>query len=315
MSSLLRNVAKELHKPARRNYPRRPTTIKGFRDLFQADLVEMQPYAKQNSNNRYMLTVIDVFSKFAWSRPLKDKTAASVTNAMKNILDSEDGQIFKPPKYLQTDQGREFFNSKFENMLKNYGITLFSTFSIKKAAVVERFNRTLKSKMWREFTARGSYNWISILDDLMKEYNCSKHRTIGMRPIDVTLADEQYLLNKHIANKNKHLRGKIKFKVGDCVRISKLKGVFEKGYTANWSAELFVIDKIQPTTPVTYLLKDFKDNRVEGAFYNEELQKTRYCDVYLIEKIIKCTGNKCLVKWYGFPSSENTWEFKKDLQI
>lgn len=312
---LLRQVATELHKPARRQYPRRPTTSKGFRDLFQADLVEMQPYFRENSNFRYMLTVIDVFSKFAWARPLKNKTSTSVTNAMRNILQSKDGQIFKPPKYLQTDRGTEFYNNTFQNMIKTYNISLYSTYSNKKAAVVERFNRTLKAKMWREFSATGSYKWIDILDDLVREYNHSKHRTIGMRPIDITLEDGQYLLDRHSSIKNKRPRGKVKFKLGDSVRISKLKGVFEKGYTPNWSTELFVIDKILPTTPITYQLKDYKGNRIQGGFYNEEIQKTLHRDVYLIDKILKCKGNKCLVHWYGFPHSEDTWELRKDLKL
>jgi len=313
--TMLRQVAEELHKPARRNYSRRPTTVNGFKDLFQADLVEMQPYASQNSNNRYLLTVIDVFSKYAWARPLKDKTAICVTKAMKDVLDSSDGAIFKPPKYLQTDQGKEFYNASFQNMLQNYGITLYSTFSNKKAAVVERFNRTLKAKMWREFSANGSYKWIHILDDLLKEYNRSMHRTIKMRPANVKLSDEEYLLDIHKSNKAQSPRGNVRFKVGNVVRISKLKGVFEKGYTPNWSAELFTIDKILPTTPVTYQLKDFKGNRLEGGFYNEELQRAKHKDIYLVEKIVKRRGNKCLVKWYGFPPSENTWEDEKNIKI
>lgn len=312
--TVLREIAEELHKPARRNYARRPTVVKGFKDLFQADLVEMQPYANMNQNNRYMLTVIDVFSKYAWAEPLKDKKAITVANAMQNILDSKDGHIFKPPRYLQTDQGKEFYNDTFKNMLKNYNIKLYSTFSNKKAAVIERFNRTLKGKMWREFSVNGSFKWIDILNDLLKEYNNSIHRTIKMKPAEVTSNDEQFLLSIFNLNKNKCPRGNAKkFKVGDCVRISKLKGVFEKGYTANWSAELFTIDKVLSTTPVTYQLRDFKGDRLEGGFYNEELLKAKYCDVYLVEKIVKTRGNKCLVKWYGFPSSENTWEDRKNL--
>lgn len=314
--TVLREVAEELHRPARRNYTRRPTVVKGFKDLFQADLVEMQPYAKDNLNHRYMLTVIDVFSKYAWAKPLKDKSAITVTNAMKNILDCKDGHIFKPPRYLQTDQGKEFYNSTFKAMLENYNVELYSTFGNKKAAVIERFNRTLKAKMWREFSANGSYKWIHILDQLLNEYNHSIHRTIKMKPVDVKLSDEQYLLSIHNRIKNKRPRGNAKkFKVGDCVRISKLKGVFEKGYTANWSSELFTIDKVLATTPVTYQLKDFKNNKIEGGFYNEELLKAKYCDVYLIEKILKTRGDKCLVKWYGFPSSENTWEDRKNLKL
>ena len=135
-----------------------------------------------------------------------------------------------------------------------------------------------------------------------------------MKPAEVTLNDKQFLLSIFNSNKNKCPRGNAKkFKVGDCVRISKLKGVFEKGYTANWSAKLFTIDKVLSTTPVTYQLRDFKGDRLEGGFYNEELLKAKYCDIYLVEKIVKTRGNKCLVKWYGFPSSENTWEDRKNL--
>jgi len=288
-------------------------TVRGFRDLFQADLVEMIPYADKNDNYRYLLTVIDVFSKYAWARPLKTKSAACVTHAMRDILNSADGRIFKPPRFLQTDLGKEFYNATFKNMLGEFNITLYSAYSNKKASVVERFNRTLKTNMWRKFSIAGTYRWIELLDNLIKEYNNSKHRTIRMKPADVTLQDEQRLLNIHNFNHNSKARGKVKFKIGDCVRISRLKGVFEKGYTANWSSELFVITRVEPTLPVTYKLRDFHGKNIEGGFYNEELQKVKHPDIYLVEKIIRRRGNKVLVKWFGFPSSENSWEDEKNV--
>ena len=313
---VLRDIAVELHRPARKNYLRRDTTVKGFKDLFQADLVEMIPYANVNKNFRYLLTVIDVFSKYAWARAIKNKEAATLVRAMRDILNSSDGQLFKPPALLQTDKGREFDNVKFRAMLDEYNIKLFSTYSIKKAAVVERFNRTLKTKMWREFSARGSYKWIHILDDLMREYNNSKHRAIGMmKPNEITAKDESFLREIHDKDHISRSRGVVRFKVGNYVRISRLKGKFEKGYTPNWSTELFVIRKVQPTCPVTYLLKDIKGNLIEGGFYNEELQKTSLKDTYLVDKIVKRRGNRVLVKWYGFPSSENTWEDEKNIVI
>ena len=316
MPPVLRDIASELHRPARKNYLRRDTTVRGFKDLFQADLVEMIPYANVNKKFRYLLTVVDVFSKYAWARPIKNKKSASVTEAMRDILVSPDGQLFKPPKLLQTDQGKEFDNVMFRAMLDEYNIRLFNSFSNKKAAVVERFNRTLKSKMWREFSARGSYKWIHILDELMLEYNNSKHRGIGMmRPSQITLKDEAFLQEIHNKDHASRKRGVVRFSVGDYVRMSKLKGVFEKGYTPNWSTELFIIHKVQPTCPVTYLLKDVKGNLIEGGFYNEELQKTALKDTYLVDKIIKRRGNQVLVKWYGFPSTENTWEDEKNILI
>lgn len=310
-----REVAAELHKPARRNYERRHTTVKGFKDLFQADIVEMQPYANKNSGYRYMLTVIDVFSKYAWAKPIKGKDAASVTKAMRDILDSQDGKFLKPPRYLQTDRGKEFYNATFQNMLKEYNIKLYSTYSVKKAAVIERFNRTLKEKMWREFSISGSYRWIDddVLPNLLREYNNRVHRTTGMKPNAITVADESKLCDVYRKLKSKHVRGKVKFNVGDCVRISKLKGIFEKGYTANWSTELFTIDQVLPTSPVTYELRDFRGNKIEGCFYGQELQKAKHKDVYLVERIVKRKGNKVLVKWLGFPSSENTWENERNI--
>lgn len=313
---VLRNIATELHKPARINYLRRDTTVKGFRDLFQCDLVEMIPHARVNKGFRYLLTVIDVFSKFAWARPIKRKKAENVTEAMEDILLSPDGKLFKPPRLIQSDDGKEFHNAIFHSMLKKYGIKHYSTRSDKKAAVVERFNRTLKTKMYREFSARGSHKWIGILDDLMREYNNSKHRGIGgMRPSSITARDEEFLRKIHDKDHRNRSRGKVRFKINDFVRMSRQKGVFEKGYTANWSTELFKIRKVQPTCPVTYQLEDTKGNLIEGGFYNEELQKTTLKDTYLVDKILKKRGNRVLVKWYGFPSSENTWENMKNIVI
>jgi len=193
-------------------------------------------------------------------------------------------------------------------MLKTYNTKLYATFGEKKAACVERFNRTLKTKMWREFTARGSYKWIDILYDLVQDYNNSKHRTIGMKPNEVTAQHEPLLREIHDRNDASRKRGVVRFKENDCVRISKIKGVFEKGYTPNWSSELYFIHKILPSRPVTYRLRDTKGELIEGGFYNEELSKTCYKDTYLVDKIVGRRCNEVLVKWYGFPSGKNTWE-------
>ena len=146
VSFVMRAIASELHRPMRKNFQRRYTSVSSLTQLLQADLVEMQPYAKANKGYRYLLTVINVFSKYAWARPIEKKDAKCVTKAMKNILDSADGRLFKPTRFLQTDKGNEFFNKKFLNMLKTYNTKLYATFGEKKAACVERFNRTLKTK-------------------------------------------------------------------------------------------------------------------------------------------------------------------------
>lgn len=309
-----KDIAEELHKPARRNYYRRHVYVRGLRDLFQADLVEMIPYEKENDGFRYLLTVIDVFSKYAWARPIRRKNANDVTNAMRDILHCNDSVHLKPPKFLQVDLGKEFYNSKFQKMLNDeFNIKMYSVYSVKKACVIERFNRTLKTRMWRIFSAKGSYRWLDILPTLLHEYNHSIHRSINIAPASVSLEDEKRIKDIHDSYHNNKKRGKVKFKEGDYVRISRMKSVFDKGYLPNWSTELFFVTKVCPTLPVTYHLKDFYGNPIKGGFYNEELQKTKYPDIYLVEKILKRRANKVFVKWLGFPSNQNTWEDEKNI--
>lgn len=136
-------------------------------DVWGADLVEMQEWSKHNKGYKYMLNVIDVFSKFAWSIPLKDKTGLTVLNALKSIVE----QFSRKPKKLWVDKGKEFYNKHFDDWLKLNKITRYSTFGEHKSAVVERFNRTLKEKMWKQFTATNTRNWINMIDDLIYNYN------------------------------------------------------------------------------------------------------------------------------------------------
>jgi hypothetical protein len=296
-------IAAELHKPSRKNYTRRIVNAYGKNDLWQADLVEMIPHARKNKGFKYILCVIDCFTKFAWAIPVKSKTAAEISNAMAKIL------IHRSPKLLQLDNGKEFYNITFDALMKKYKIKKYSTYSTIKACIIERFNRTLKTNMYREFTSRGSRDWISILPLLITNYNNSKHRTIGMTPVE---ADENPLLvvlkRRNIANT------KIKYKVGDNVRISLHKGVFTKGYLANWSTEIFIIDKVNKTLPPTYNLRDYTGRPITGCFYTEEISKTNFPNNYLVEKVLRKNRNRILVKWLGFDNSHNTWIKASDIE-
>lgn len=301
-------LVEELHKPARRNYQRRRFTVRGLDETWQADLVEMQPYAKENKGYKYLLTVIDIFSKYAWAVPVKQKTGSEVASAMKSVL--QQGRI---PKNLHTDRGKEFYNTSFQSLMKQYNINLYSTYSNLKASICERFNRTLKNKMWMQFSLRGKYKWLDILPELLTEYNNSKHRTIGMKPKDVSTENEAKVL-KRFSRTDQEREKRAKFKVGDKVRVSKMKQVFEKGYTPNWSTEIFTVSQVVPTYPVfTYKLKDYQDQPIAGGFYEQELLKAKYSDVYLVEKVLKKCGNQLYVKWLGFDHSHNSWINKSDL--
>lgn len=295
-----RAIIDELHSQARKNFKRRRVIMKGIDDLWQADLVEMGNYSTVNKGYKYLMTVIDTFSKYAWAEPTKSKNAADVSEAFHRIL-----SLGRKPKNLQTDDGKEFFNKEFKKLMKKYSINHYSTYSIMKASIVERFNRTLKGLMWKEFSNNGTYHWIDIYKTLIQKYNESKHRTIKMTPISVNSTKENKLL-KTVYNNLKVFKTS-KLHVGDHVRISKYKNIFEKGYTPNWTTEIFKIRFIQNTNPTTYLLEDYEGKPIKGAFYKEEIQFTRFPNTYLVEKILRTKGEQAYVKWLGFSNQHNSW--------
>jgi hypothetical protein len=270
----------------------------------------MQEWSEDNEGFRYMLNIVDVFSKFAWSIPLKDKKGLTVLNAFKQIV-KKSGRI---PKHIWVDEGKEFYNKNMDEWLKENNVIRYSTHGEHKSAVVERFNRTLKTNMWKRFTAENTRNWINMLDKLLTEYNNKKHSTIKMTPIEASKKDNEGIVWNNLNNNINTVTGKQKFKVGDTVRISRIKAVFEKGYLPNWSEELFTVVKVKRTNPFTYKLSDTNGDILEGSFYNEELQKSlqKEKDIYRVEKVIrkkKINGiEHGLVKWVGYSNKFNTWE-------
>lgn len=306
--SVKQKIVEELHRKARRNFPRRSYIMRGINDTFQADLIEMIPWANQNRGNRYMLIVIDVFSKRAWVKALKNKTGSEVTKAMASIFKENPQHI---PKNMHTDEGKEFYNAQFKHLMQSHGINHYSTYTSMKASIVERLNRTILNRLWRLFNLQGSHKWINNIQTIIDSYNATKHRTIKMRPIDVNKNNESQLL-RTVYRKNQTLNvddinKKNKLQLNDYVRISKYKSLFEKGYTPNWSTEIFKIVKVVPTEPSTYHLADLNGERIKGGFYESELQKTQLTDVYLVEKILRRKGNKVHVKWLGFDNSHSSW--------
>lgn len=303
-----KRIIEELHKPSRKRFQRRRTIVRGLDDLWQADLADMVPYVKSNKNYRYILVVIDCFSKYLWTRALKTKTGNEVQAALSSIF-SENGRV---PKNFQTDAGKEFHNAALKKLFDKHNVNHYSTFSTMKASIAERVIRTLKEKLQKSLLYKANQIWIDILQDVTKQYNNTKHRTTLLPPSEVNIDNEERVLNSSAFSRLKIAR-KGKFHVGQVVRISKHKSLFEKGYTANWSMELFKIRNVQITNPPTYLLNDMENNPILGAFYEYELQSTHFKDTYLIEKVIKHSKNKVYVKWLGFPPSHNSWINKKDV--
>ena len=182
---------------------------------------------------------------------------------------------------------------------------MYSTYNEIKSVVAERFIRTLKNKIYKYMTSISKNVYIDKLHNIVKEYNNTYHRTNKMKPFDVK--DNTYInIGKEVNNKDPE------FKVGDNVRISKYKNIFAKGYTPNWSEEIFVIQEITNTIQWTYVINDLHCEQIIGTFYEKELQKTNQ-EEFRIEKVIKKKGNKLYVKWKEYDNSFNSWIDKKDL--
>lgn len=302
-----------LHHQARKRYPTRKYIVHNIDEQWQADLADVALIAKENSGYRFLLTVIDIFSRFAWVRPLRTKTGREVAEAFSDIF--EEGRI---PKRIQTDQGKEFENRHVLALFNQHNIELFSVKSAYKAAIVERFNRTLKHKLWRYFTMSTKQKWTDILQDAVHSYNHSVHRTLGRKPADVTAADVGDIREK-VFKKRPKSNVKNNIKVGDKVRISKVKSVFAKGYLPNWTEEIFSVASInRKTSPITYKLEDYQGEVIEGSFYHEEIEAVTHDeDEYIVEKVLRTQkrGNEkwCFVKWTGYPSNMNSWVRKSDI--
>lgn len=309
--SVKQRIIDELHRPARINFKRRRVILKGTDDLFQADLVEMIPYARENKGYRYILVVINAFSKFVWAVPVKRKTGEDVSAAIDSILSRSKHK----PKNLQTDLGKEFYNKRVQTVLEKYNINHYSVYSNKKASIVERVNRTLKSKMWKKFSFQGSYKWLNVLPVIVKEYNNTVHRTTGMKPSEVDKDNEKILLSSVYSYPKVVNLKKQKFKKGDFVRISKHREAFAKGYTPNWSNEIFKVVSVKLSDPLMYYLQDSNGRYIEGGFYEQELQTARYPDIYLVEKVLRRKGNMVYVKWLGLDKSHNSWINKNNVQM
>ena len=295
-----------LHKPARRHFARNPTYVRGIDQQWQADLADMQGLRKDNQQFNYIMTVIDVFSKKAWAIPVKSKSSKDMLDAFKQLFSQAHP---RKPERLQTDAGKEFLNKDVQALLKREGIHHFYSNSDQKAAVVERFNRTLKTRIWTYFTAHQTQRYLDILPQLIDSYNDTYHRSIGRKPNQVRKEDENEIWVRLYGDGSKGVSRL--HRKGELVRVSKVKGVFEKGYMPNWSEENFVVDSDRSNPRRVYKLKDEAGEEVKGSWYPEEVQPIKK-NRYLIEKILrKRTAKKgekeVFVKWKGWPQKFNSW--------
>ena len=231
---------------------------------------------------------------------LKDKKRTSFVNAFQKVISEG-----RKPNKIWVNQGNEFYNNSLNFFLKIKNIEMYSIYNEGKSVVAEIFIRTLKNKIFKHMAAISRNVYFDVLGDVVDKYNNTDHRTIKMKPIDITF--DSYADCNEDSNKKDP-----KFKVGDHVRISKYKNIFAKGYTPNWSEEVFVVSKIKNTVPWTYVVSDLNSEEITGSFYKKELQKTSQ-EKFRIEKVLERKDDKLLVKWKGYDNGFNSWIDKKDL--
>ena len=268
--SFTSKLANELHRKVITKFPKRKVVSHGVDKIWAADLIDLQKISKQNKHYKYLLSVIDIFSKYAFVKPLKNKTGDEVTKAFTEIF-----KTGRHPEKIWVDNGKEFYNKTLKSFLKLHNVELYSTQNEEKSCVVERFNRTLKEKMFKYFTAFNTTKYYDVLSDILLEYNNSFHNTIKMTPVEGSKKENEKDIYQRVFS-FVECQDKPKFKVGDRVRITKYKKHFEKGFTSNWTTEIFVIDKVLYTNPITYKIKDLKGEEIIGSFYEKELQKSSF---------------------------------------
>ena len=207
-----------------------------------------------------------------------------------------------------------FFSKEMQQFFKDNNVKIYHTNSYLKAVVIERFNRSLRELMMKEFVKNNNTIWYNILPTLIKIYNNRYHSTIKMKPVEVNKLNVKYI-KENIYTYNKTSKN-AKFKINDLIRISlKRRDLFDKpSSNIKWSEELFKIHSINKSNVITYKIKDLNDEIIKGIFYERELQKSKnISQVYIIEKIIRKNKNKYFVKWRNYSNDFNSWIDKDDI--
>ena len=265
-------LAKEMFSPQITKF-RRERLIPIYKyETWSADLIDKSSLSKYNNNYMFILTVIDIFTKYAWAIPLKYKSGLSITKGFKTILSEgpQGGSEHRKPEKLWVDRGTELHNEIFKSLLKENETKLYSTYSDLTAVFIERFNRTLLHIINKPMFINGDGNWVNILNNAVITYNNNIHSTINMTPVDASYNPDKV---KYYV---KSTKATPKPKVDDYVRNADKRNIFSKGYTSNWNRELFKVNEILKTQPPTYRIEDMNGEIIEGKYYEQELLKSEF---------------------------------------
>ena len=299
------------HKPRRlTRYERLAYIPTGLNSDWQADLADFQKLKTKNKGFAFLLVCIDVLSRKVYAEPIKSKSFIDVKKGFDVIFK----KAKTTPLKLTTDRGREFESRQMKEYFENKGILKRVIYSPDiHAGVVERMNRTIKERLYRYFTHYEINIWINVIEKIVSAINNSINRTIGMPPNNVNGKNYKEILENIFIPRQKQQTDKkaenTKYKEGDFVHIDKEKGKFEKGYTKNYTEEIFRIKKVKQTKPIHYKIEDLNGEDILGVFYSENLSKVKLHPNSRISEIIKEKQRKdgkkeYLVHWIGEKKDE-----------
>ena len=271
-----KEIAKEIFSPVIKKFDR-IKIIPHYKDeCWSIDLIDRSSLSKYNKNYKFIFTIIDNHTKYAWAIPPKDKSGKSTTTAFKSLIE----KAKRKPNKIWSDRGKEFYNKTFLDFLKEQNIHIYSTSSDLKAVFVERFNRTLLDLIKKPMYIEGKAGWLNHLDTAMEKYNNRVHGTTKMTPFEMSTNQKlipnntEGALRNNFKNTEGALRKQPKFQVGDYVRVPDKRNLYSKGYTTNWNRELFKIHKNNNTNPVTYGLVHENNEQIEEKYYEQELLRS-----------------------------------------
>ena len=256
----------ELHKKVERIFPTRGVIAFHPMDILACDLVD---YSKIPRNGfHYILNCVDVFSRKAESSTLRSKSSKDIQKGFDDVI----RRFGKTPKKIWFDHEGGIISGDTKKFLADRHIELYHSFGFVKVSIVERFNRTQKSVLYRYEMADARHKWTDFIHQFTEKYNETKHSSLGMTPNDAFTTKEKEALEVNLRNYYKVRDNKPVLKVGDRVRIISKSGKFDKGYVEKWSRVIYNIQKVSPTNPLTYIVADDEGNAWQGRYYAQELQ-------------------------------------------
>ena len=231
----------------KKNYDTNKTNVYYIDNIWSLDILDLKDYGVGNNRGyRYVLVIIDNFSKFVWTIPLRNKKALTIKDSFENILISSK----RKPNLIESDRGREFYNNIFQDFLNKNDIKLYSGNSSYGAVFAERFIRTIRDLLKKPVFEKGDSNWIDVLPTIMIQYNTRIHSSTKLTPTQASLKKNEGFVYINLLDKRKKI--KPKFQINDLVRVADLKKTFSKGDTTNWSYKLYRITEIINDTIPSY---------------------------------------------------------------